>query len=859
MKILVIGGFAAGTKTAAKLKRLNRDDDVTIITKGKNISYAVCGLPYYMGGLIESPNELTVNTPSRYSELTGVNVIDQTEVTEVDFNTKVLTAVSEISGESNTYSYDKLIIASGTLPVIPSFEGRLLNGVFTMRTPDDAINMRKYISENKCANAVVIGAGFIGLEIAENLKEQGLKVSVVDAADQVTPNILDREVAGYVKKHLASQEIEVFTSTKAEDILGDKSKVIGVKTQNITIPADIVVLSIGIQPDTAFLNRELRMNRGLIIVNDKMETNIPDVYAVGGCALVSNRSICNAQWSAMDSTDNYTGRTFAQIINGLDKSYTGCLDTGILKLPNLNCGRTGLTESAAKFMSYDVITATVVTDDEAPYYPGAKTFITKLIADKSTHKLLGIQVLGTEAVDKMLDIAVTGISLGARIEDFENMDFTYSTPFSTAIHPFVQACYILKNKMNGEFTTFTPAEYLDGKANSYKVIDVHPEPKIAGAKWIDLSKVNGPIESIDKNEKLLLVCANGKRGYFLQNCLKHFGYTNAVVLEGGVFVNDVKATSVISAISPEDIKRVKALGCFQDKRYPDIFNVRIITRNGKISFAEQMAIAEAAKKYGSGEVTMTSRLTLEIQGVPYANIDDIRNYLAQAGLETGGTGSKIRPVVSCKGTTCQYGLIDTFELSEEIHERFYHGYNDVNLPHKFKIAVGGCPNNCVKPDLNDLGITGQRIPKVDLSKCRGCNVCYVKKNCPIKIIRIVDEKVYINPNECNNCGRCVDKCPFKCVTGYANGYKVYIGGRWGKKVAHGKTLDKIFTSRKEVLDVIEKAILFFLDEGENGERFNDTINRLGFEYVQKKLLNDDLLENKNKILDKKKNISGGET
>ena len=164
---------------------------------------------------------------------------------------------------------------------------------------------------------------------------------------------------------------------------------------------------------------------------------------------------------------------------------------------------------------------------------------------------------------------------------------------------------------------------------------------------------------------------------------------------------------------------MKGLGCLQDKRYGDVFNVRVITRNGKITADEHRAVAEAAERFGSGEITMTTRLTMEIQGVPYDKIDPLIAYLAENHLETGGTGSLVRPVVSCKGTTCQYGLIDTFGLSEKLHERFYEGYHNVTLPHKFKIAVGGCPNNCVKPDLNDLGIIGQRVPLFDFSKCRG--------------------------------------------------------------------------------------------------------------------------------------------
>ena len=195
-----------------------------------------------------------------------------------------------------------------------------------------------------------------------------------------------------------------------------------------------------------------------------------------------------------------------------------------------------------------------------------------------------------------------------------------------------------------------------------------------------------------KDEKLLLVCARGKRGYLTQNKLRALGFTNTMVLEGGATFNVIKRTVPAGGkLSPEEIKRVKGLGCLQDKRYGDVFNVRVITRNGKITADEHRAVAEAAERFGSGEITMTTRLTMEIQGVPYDKIDPLIAYLAENHLETGGTGSLVRPVVSCKGTTCQYGLIDTFGLSEKLHERFYEGYHNVTLPHKFKIAVGGLP------------------------------------------------------------------------------------------------------------------------------------------------------------------------
>ena len=289
-------------------------------------------------------------------------------------------------------------------------------------------------------------------------------------------------------------------------------------------------------------------------------------------------------------------------------------------------------------------------------------------------------------------------------------------------------------------------------------------------------------------------------------------------------------------LTSEQIAKVKGLGCLRDKRFDDVFNVRVITRNGKITTDEHRAVAKAADLYGSGEVAMTSRLTLEIQGVPYDNIPSLILFLKDNGMETGGTGARVRPIVSCKGTTCVFGLIDTFELSKKIHELFYVGYHNVTLPHKCKIAVGGCPNNCVKPDLNDIGVIGQRIFEPDTEKCRSCKKCVIESGCPMKAATVVDGKININNDICNKCGRCHKKCPFGVFENAVEGYKVCIGGRWGKKTAMGKPLSKIFTSENEVLDVIEKAIIFFRDEGIKGERFADTIERLGFDYVESKIL-----------------------
>lgn len=294
-----------------------------------------------------------------------------------------------------------------------------------------------------------------------------------------------------------------------------------------------------------------------------------------------------------------------------------------------------------------------------------------------------------------------------------------------------------------------------------------------------------------------------------------------------------------------EVTRLKGLGFLRDKTTADCFNVRIITVNGKITSEEMAVISEAAKRFGKGEIAMTVRLTCEIQCVPYANADALMAYLKEHGLETGGTGAKVRPVTSCKGTTCQYGLIDTFALSKKLHTLFYEGYRSVALPHKFKIAVGGCPNNCVKPDLNDIGIIGQRTPVPIPEKCRGCNACV--KECPIHSATLVDKKFVHDPSTCNNCGRCVKKCPFGAID-CVDGYKIYIGGRWGKRVAQGRALSVLLHSEEEVIKMVEKAILFFKKYGTKGERFADVVTRIGFEETEKLLLSDELLNIKDEIL-----------
>ena len=850
MKVVVLGGVAAGTKVAAKLKREDGNNEVVIYTKEKEISYAGCGLPYYIGGAIESRESLVVNTPKKYSSLTGVEVKTEMEAVSVDKDKKT---VSFKNGE--TVSYDNLVIATGASPIKPPVEGVEKEGVFTLRSVDDAVGMRAYVDDNGVHKAVVVGASFIGLEVAENLKAKGVDVTVVDMASQILPGLFDPDMAQYAKKEIQKTGVKIMLGAKLEAIYGGV-KAEGIKTSVGNIAGEMVVLALGVKPNTAFVSElGLEMEKGAIVVDDKMRTNLDSIYAAGDCALVKNMVTGKRQYSAMGSTANITGRILAKAMSGEDASYKGCLGTAVIRATSsLNMGRTGLTMDAAGKEGYDAECVSIVVDDKPGYYPGSGNFVIKLVADKKDMKLLGVQVAGKGNVDKIVDSVVVGLIMGAKLTDFDSADFSYAPPFSTALNPLQVASYVLENKINGVLDSFTPYEYMTGKAKGYTVVDVNNTPTIPGAKFASFDNLEEVFKNTPKDAKLLLVCARGRKSYLVQNRMKAMGFTNTKSLEGGVNLNDVKV-KFEGAIPPEEVKRVKGLGCLQDKRYPDVFNVRIITRNGKISAEEQKTIAEAAEKFGSGEVTMTTRLTLEIQGVKYENLQPLMEFVNEHGLTTGGTGSKVRPVVSCKGTTCQYGLCDTFGLSEKLHELFYVGYHDVVLPHKFKIAVGGCPNNCVKPNLNDLGIVGQNVPVFDYSKCKGCKVCQVEKGCPIKIAKVEDGKLYVDPNECNNCSRCRGKCPFGVTEEYIPGFKVFIGGRWGKKIAHGLPLTRILLSEEEVIDVVEKAILLFRDEGITRERFADTVERLGFDYVNDKLLNSSF--DKKAVLEK--NVTGGAT
>ena len=299
------------------------------------------------------------------------------------------------------------------------------------------------------------------------------------------------------------------------------------------------------------------------------------------------------------------------------------------------------------------------------------------------------------------------------------------------------------------------------------------------------------------------------------------------------------------SLNADQIKEVKNQG-FLINRGTELFSGRIITGNGVLTATELKTACEAAEKFGNGNLTFTTRQTVELPGIPYEKIPDFKQFVTERGLSIGGTGRRVRPIVSCKGTTCIYGLHDTQEMAAEIHERFFEGYADVLFPHKIKISVGGCPNNCVKPDINDIGIMGQRIPIVNEELCKVCKKCKVEAVCPMNAA-VKSETIVIDEEICVKCGRCSDKCPFGAVTGEITFYEMFIGGQWGKHRYLGYELSRLF-ERNEVMDIIESSMLFFKKEGKLGERFRQTIDRIGINTAEKIILSKELLNQKEEII-----------
>lgn len=308
-----------------------------------------------------------------------------------------------------------------------------------------------------------------------------------------------------------------------------------------------------------------------------------------------------------------------------------------------------------------------------------------------------------------------------------------------------------------------------------------------------------------------------------------------------------KESDIVSVPSQQDITRVKALG-FLYNRGQGTFSARAVNKNGTLS-AEQLAnLAECAEKYGNGRVAITSRLQVEMPGIKLEDVDNVIAHVAKVGLVIGGTGAKVRPLTSCKGTTCVYGNADTQAICAELFDKFYTGWHDVSLPHKFKMSVGGCPNSCMKPSLNDFGIEAHRVPVYDMDKCRGCKKCAIAARCPMGALSVVDGKVHRDNTKCTDCGVCIEKCPFGVTLAVDKPvFAVYVGGTWGKHTRMGTRLNR-FYEREELETLVEKTILWFRENAYQKERLGAALDRVGVDKFEAAIATDDLIARKAEIL-----------
>ncbi len=541
-KLIVIGAVAAGTKAASKAKREKTDLDVKVFSKEENISYAGCGLPYYIGGIIKEKKELLVRTPEVFKKEQDIEIFIKHEVTNIMPSEKKVMVKNLETNEDSEYEYDKLIIATGATPFVPPLENVDLKNIFTLRSVTDAFAIREMVDTGKVKKAVIVGGGFIGLEVAENLKHRDVDVTLFELAPHILPPF-DEEIALMAQNHMKEKGVNIITGEKVTGFEGDSEGVKQVITSAGNFKADMVILSIGVRPNVSLAKAagiELGIT-GAIKVNKFMETNIKDIYGAGDCIENVNLVTGKAAWYPMGSTSNKTGRIAGQnCVSDLKDSLEGVLGTTVVKLFDVSAAKTGLSERDAIKEGFEVETVLVPMEDRAHYYPGHKTITTKLIADKKTHKVLGAQIVGEGVVDKPIDTIAVAISFGADLEALSKVDLAYAPPFSTAISSTLVAANVLLNKLNQKVEGINPSK-LPKKIESKEVnvVDVREEVEffisaIPESVNIPINELEDRCSEINKDgETVILVCKVGRRAYTAYKKLKELGYKDVKILEGG--------------------------------------------------------------------------------------------------------------------------------------------------------------------------------------------------------------------------------------------------------------------------------------------------------------------------------------
>ena len=449
MKVVIVGGVAGGATAATRLRRLDEHAQITVFERSGYISYANCGLPYYIGGVIEDKEELTLQTPESIGKRFRIDMKVHHEVTDFNVLKKTVTVCNLDTGKVYEESYDKLILSPGAKPVMPNLPGIENEKIFTLRTVEDTLKIRSFVEENKPKTAVMVGGGFIGLEVAENLCDLGVKVTVVQRPKQLM-NTLDYDMATLVHNKLRSKGISL---KLGGDVIGfeEKEQLQVLLKDDEPISTDMVLMAIGVSPETTLAKKaglELGI-KGAIVVNDKMETSVPDIYAVGDAVQVKHTVTGNNAVISLAGPANKQGRIVADNICGLDSHYKGSMGSSVIKLFDMTAASTGLTEKAARDAGIDYERVVLSPASHAGYYPGAKVMTMKVVYEKSTLKILGAQIVGYDGVDKRLDVIATAISAGMKAAELKDLDLAYAPPYSSAKDPVNMAGFMIENIESG--------------------------------------------------------------------------------------------------------------------------------------------------------------------------------------------------------------------------------------------------------------------------------------------------------------------------------------------------------------------------------------------------------------------------
>lgn len=548
LKVIVVGGVACGPKVASRLKRLKPEADITIIERGDLLSYGACGLPYYVEGLFSDINHL-INTPAGiprspafFNAVKGVSVRTLCEATRILRNEKRLEVKNLPDGSTEQLAYDKLVLATGGSPFSPPIPGMGLENVSFMTHPRHAEDLPRRIAQEGLNHVVVVGGGFIGVEMAEALVEYGVEVTMVEMMDQVMPGVLDADIALLAANHLRENGVSLVLGEKVVALEGE-TKVSAVRTDRQLIQADLVLVAVGTRPNMQ-LAQEAGLDCGVgIRVNAFGQTSDPDIYAGGDCA--SSRYIQAGYdqplYVPLGSTANKVGRIIANHIAGRPVPFGGISCSAIVKAFDFTLGRTGLSEKQVAGLGIDYETAVCAGTDRPHYMPGAQQIIIKMIAARSDRKLLGVQLIGRGEVSKRLDVAAAVIRFGGTLEELTDIDFGYAPPFSPPIDPLAVAAHLLINKLDGIASGISAAEALRRiEKGNVTLLDVRTPDEVQtgrlpyDAVYMPLGAVRTRFGELPRDREIIALCKVSMRGYEAQRILNAAGFDKVSFIEGGI-------------------------------------------------------------------------------------------------------------------------------------------------------------------------------------------------------------------------------------------------------------------------------------------------------------------------------------